>query len=68
MTVAFPVRTCTGRDFVAIRALLSDAGLPTLDIDTAPGLRFWVAEDGLSIAGQLALNRTAQRDCCAPWS
>ena len=55
MTGSLPVRASVRGDTVAVRALVSNAGLPTLDLDTAPGLRFWVAEDGRSIAGAIGL-------------
>jgi amino-acid N-acetyltransferase len=55
MTDALSVRASVRGDAVAVTALLSNAGLPTLDLDTAPGLRFWVADDGRSIAGAIGL-------------
>jgi amino-acid N-acetyltransferase len=53
--MTLPVRPASPGDIAAIRALLSAAGLPTEDLDTAPGLRFWVAADGPLIAGTIGL-------------
>jgi amino-acid N-acetyltransferase len=49
------VRDATREDYGAIRALLVSAGLPVEDLDTAPGLRFWVAEESGEIAGAIGL-------------
>ena len=50
-----PVRPARHGDFAAIRVLLSAAGLPTEDLDTATALRLWVATDGPLIAGAIGL-------------
>jgi N-acetylglutamate synthase-like GNAT family acetyltransferase len=49
------VRAATREDIAAIRALLIAAQLPVEDLDTAPNLRFWVAEDGDLLAGAIGL-------------
>jgi amino-acid N-acetyltransferase len=43
-------------DRVAIRALLTEAGLPVADLDTAP-LSFLVTRDGGTLVGAIALER-----------
>lgn len=52
-----PVRAATAADAAAITGLLLGAGLPVADFERAPGLRFWVAEDGDAIAGAIGLER-----------
>lgn len=42
-------------DFAAVRALLSDAGPPTEELASAPGLQFWVAEQGSWTVGAVGL-------------
>jgi amino-acid N-acetyltransferase len=55
MTPATPaVRASTRGDFAAVAALLAAAGLPTEDLDSAPGLRFWVAVDA-ALTGAIGL-------------
>jgi amino-acid N-acetyltransferase len=49
------LRAATRGDFAVVRALLSDAGLPIRDLDSAPGLRMWVAEEGSRIVGTIGL-------------
>jgi amino-acid N-acetyltransferase len=51
----FPVRAATAADAAAIRDLILGAGLPVADLDRAPGLRFWVVEDGDRIVGAIGL-------------
>jgi amino-acid N-acetyltransferase len=53
MTVT--VRASKAADFRAVRDLLSAAQLPTEDLDSAPGLHFWVAEDEDGIVGAIGL-------------
>jgi amino-acid N-acetyltransferase len=57
MTVegVFPVRASRAADFSSVRDLLVAAGLPTEDLNSAPGLRFWVAEDQARIVGAVGL-------------
>jgi amino-acid N-acetyltransferase len=57
MTVspAVHLRASNRSDFANVSALLSDAGLPTQDLASAVGLRFWVAEQGSSIVGAVGL-------------
>jgi amino-acid N-acetyltransferase len=55
VTSAISVRVSTAADLVAIRALLINAALPILDLDSAAGLRFWVAEDGDQLIGAIGL-------------
>jgi amino-acid N-acetyltransferase len=52
------MRASTAADFGQVRALLAGAGLPVEDLDTAPGLRFWVAEDGGEIIGAIGLEKS----------
>ncbi|HTV79760.1 MAG TPA: arsenic resistance N-acetyltransferase ArsN2 [Steroidobacteraceae bacterium] len=54
-TPALALRPSNRSDFEAVRALLSDAGLPTEDLASAPGLRFWVGEQGDLIVGAIGL-------------
>jgi amino-acid N-acetyltransferase len=55
VTSANSVRASTAADLVAIRALLVSAALPVQDLDSAAGLRFWVAEDGDQVIGAIGL-------------
>jgi amino-acid N-acetyltransferase len=55
VTSAISVRVSTAADLAAIRALLINAALPILDLDSATGLRFWVAEDGDQLIGAIGL-------------
>jgi amino-acid N-acetyltransferase len=56
MTVSkVAARASTTADLVAIRELLVGAGLPVDDLDSAPGLRFWVAKDGDRVVGAIGL-------------
>lgn len=48
------IRSATERDRDAIHALLSVAGLPTADLDTAHA-RFVVADDGSAVLGAAAI-------------
>ena len=52
------MRRSTASDFGQLRGLLVAAGLPVDDLDTASGLRFWVAEDGGDVAGAVGLEKT----------
>jgi len=52
------MRTSTATDFGKVRALLVGADLPVEDLDTAPGLRFWVAEDGGELIGAIGLEQS----------
>jgi N-acetylglutamate synthase-like GNAT family acetyltransferase len=52
------MRASTAADFGQVRALLAGAGLPVEDLDTAPGLRFWVAEDGDELIGAIGLEQS----------
>jgi amino-acid N-acetyltransferase len=49
------VRVSKAADFTAVRDLLSAAHLPIEDLDTAPGLCFWIAEDEDRIVGAIGL-------------
>jgi amino-acid N-acetyltransferase len=49
------VRASRAEDFLAVKDLLSAADLPTEDLNHAPGLRFWVAEDERRIVGAIGL-------------
>jgi len=51
----FPVRASKAQDFSRVRDLLAAAGLPTEDLNSAPGLHFWVAEDQDRIVGAVGL-------------
>jgi len=51
------IRASNAADFGQVRTLLIGAGLPTEDLGTAPGLRFWVAEDHGEIVGAIGLER-----------
>jgi amino-acid N-acetyltransferase len=51
----FPVRASKAADFSRVRDLLAAALLPTEDLNSAPGLRFWVAEDQDRIVGAVGL-------------
>src|ERR1035438_9418048 len=55
VTGANSVRASTAEDLVAIRALLISAALPIQDLDSAAGLRFWVAENGGQLIGAIGL-------------
>jgi amino-acid N-acetyltransferase len=57
MTVkdAFPIRASRAADFSGVRDLLIAGRLPTEDLNRAPGLRFWVAEDQNRIVGAVGL-------------
>ena len=49
------VRVSKAADFNAVRDLLSAAQLPTEDLDNAPRLRLWVAEEDDRIVGAIGL-------------
>jgi amino-acid N-acetyltransferase len=49
------VRAFKAADFDTVRDLLSAAHLPTEDLDNAPGLRLWVAEEDDRIVGAIGL-------------
>lgn len=49
------VRLSTSADLFAVRKLLVDAALVVEDLDTAAGLRFWVAEDEKQVIGAVGL-------------
>jgi amino-acid N-acetyltransferase len=49
------VRFSNAADYRTVRDLLSSAHLPTEDLDSAPGLHFWVAEDEGHIVGAIGL-------------
>jgi amino-acid N-acetyltransferase len=51
------VRASTAADQAAVRELLSGSNLPVADLDTAPGLRFWVTEDNGRIVAAIGLER-----------
>jgi amino-acid N-acetyltransferase len=51
------VRASTSADRAAIRELLSASRLPVADLDTAAGLRFWVAERDGQVLGTIGLER-----------
>jgi amino-acid N-acetyltransferase len=57
MTVGnvLPIRASRAPDFFTVRELLAAARLPVEDLNTAPGLRFWVAEDQDRIVGAVGL-------------
>jgi amino-acid N-acetyltransferase len=55
VTRAISVRASRTSDHAAIRELLIDAALPIQDLDSAAGLRFWVAEDGGQLIGAIGL-------------
>lgn len=52
------MRPSTAADFRQVRALLAGEGLPIEDLDSAPGLRFWVAEDRGELTGAIGLERS----------
>lgn len=54
------MRASTASDFRQVRALLAGAGLPVGDLDSAPGLRFWVVEDGGELVGVIGLERSGR--------
>jgi amino-acid N-acetyltransferase len=54
---ALRVRASTPADQAAVRELLSGSKLPVADLDTAPGLRFWVAERDGQVIGTIGLER-----------
>ena len=47
------MRSSSAGDLPAVRELLVAARLPVEDLDKAPGLRFWVAEDGGHVVGAI---------------
>jgi amino-acid N-acetyltransferase len=49
------IRTSRAADFSSVRDLLVAARLPTEDLNSAAGLRFWVAEDQDRIVGAVGL-------------
>ncbi len=57
MTASTPVtvRASKAADFRTVKELLAAAQLPTADLDSAPGLRFWVTEDEDRIVGAIGL-------------
>jgi amino-acid N-acetyltransferase len=57
MTVGgvFPIRASGAVDFSSVRDLLIAARLPIEDLNSAPALRFWVAEDQGRIIGAIGL-------------
>ncbi len=52
---AVVVRSSRAEDFRIVRDLLSAAHLPVDDLNSSPGLRFWVAEDKDRIVGAIGL-------------
>jgi amino-acid N-acetyltransferase len=48
-------RASTAADFLPVRDLLAAAHLPVEDLRSAPGLRFWVAQDDDHIVGAIGL-------------
>jgi len=53
--VAPSIRRSRAQDLEAVRLLLSEAGLPTADLSSAPGLRCWVLEAGVAVVGVIGL-------------
>jgi N-acetylglutamate synthase-like GNAT family acetyltransferase len=51
------MRESTAVDLPAIRSLLTQAGLPTADLDLSPSLHLWVAEDGGALVGVIGLEQ-----------
>ena len=51
------VRASTSADRASVRELLGGSSLPVADLDTAPGLRFWVTEDNGRIIAAIGLER-----------
>jgi N-acetylglutamate synthase-like GNAT family acetyltransferase len=51
------IRESTAADLGQVRALLIGAGLPTEDLDTAPELRFWAADDQGEIVAAVGLEK-----------
>ena len=49
------IRRARAADLGHVRFLLSEAQLPTADLDTAPGLRCWVLELGDELIGTIGL-------------
>jgi amino-acid N-acetyltransferase len=49
------IRASRAADFRAVRELLCAARLPVEDLGSAPGLRFWVAEEEGRIVGAIGL-------------
>jgi len=52
------VRASRAADLAAVRKLLLGAGLPIEDLDGAPDLRFWIAEDGDRVVGAIGLEKS----------
>jgi hypothetical protein len=55
VTSVLPIRASKTADFSKVRDLLVAAGLPAEDLNSAPGLRFWVAEDQDRVIGAIGL-------------
>jgi amino-acid N-acetyltransferase len=51
------LRASTSADQAAVRELLNESNLPVADLDTAPGLRFWVTEDNGRIIAAIGFER-----------
>jgi len=49
------IRATTASDRVGVRNLLAATGLPTADLESAPDLRFWVAEEAGRLIGAIGL-------------
>jgi N-acetylglutamate synthase-like GNAT family acetyltransferase len=54
---ALRVRASRSADQAAVRELLIGSNLPVADLDTAPGLRFWVMENNGAVIGAIGLER-----------
>jgi len=55
--IAPRIRCAHASDLAAIRRLLERAYLPTEDLTSAPGPRFWVLEAGAELVGVIGLDR-----------
>jgi len=51
------VRASAPADRAAVHRLLTEAGLPTADLISAPDLSLWIAEDGRQLVGAIGLER-----------
>lgn len=54
---AVAIRESIAADRAAVRVLLATAGLPTADLESAPGLRFWVADEGGRVVAAVAIEQ-----------
>jgi hypothetical protein len=62
------IRASRASDLAAVRLLLDDAQLPTADLASAAGLRFWVLEARDELIGAVAWNApTAGLWCARLW-